>query len=338
MMPNACHLCGHGSLHEAKAINRFMQLPMDTCAYECRECGLIQRFALPTMGAEPTDLIDGEYTAGGKTANRRMVERLAMLERHIQGRRLLDVGTGTGSFVDSARSRGWEAIGIEPLQSEPVDGTRDEDALPRIVYCDLGNRGASGRGARIFRCHLNHVLEHVLDPVAFLSSCRRFLKPDGCFIIEVPNEIASGSTWVKMKSGKSYKSKTAFYEHRFFFTPKSFGAALEATGWQIESLKTSFICHGRGIIHRLWDYFQSRLGRGLGHQVENAWDTTHMRPNAPAPGHRHQRRDASCRHAAKCCRAPRGSAGPSPVPEPWSASARYCFRRVDHTGTRMRHC
>ena len=264
MMPNACYLCGHGSLHEAKAINRFMQLPMDTCAYECRECGLIQRFALPTMGAEPTGLIDGEYTAGGKTANRRMVERLAMLEGHIQGRRLLDVGTGTGSFVDSARSRGWDAIGIEPPQSEPVDGTREEDALPRIVYCDLEKEVPPVVATGSFDViHSNHVLEHVTDPVPFLSSCRRFLKPDGCFIIEVPNEIASGSTWVKMKSGKSYKSKTAFYGHRFFFTPKSFGAALEAAGWQIESLKTPFICHDRGIIHRLWDYFQSRLGRGL---------------------------------------------------------------------------
>jgi len=264
MMPNACHLCGHGSLHEAKAINRFMQLPMDTCAYECRECGLIQRFALPVRDEESTGMVYGEYTAGGDTANPRMVERLAMLERHIQGRRLLDVGTGTGSFVDSARSRGWEAIGIEPLQSEPVASAGDEDALPRIVYCDLGKEVPPVVAPGSFDViHSNHVLEHVLDPVAFLSSCRRFLKPDGCFIIEVPNEIASGSTWVKMKSGKSYKSKTAFYEHRFFFTPKSFRAALEAAGWQIGFLKTPFICHGRGIIHRLWDYFQSRLGRGL---------------------------------------------------------------------------
>jgi SAM-dependent methyltransferase len=92
--------------------------------------------------------------------------------------RLLDVGTGTGAFVEVARQYGYAATGIEPC------GKLVEAAQQRNWPVLQGDwRSAAGRHAVIT---LFDVLEHLTRPYECLRHLRRCLEPEGVLVVEMP--------------------------------------------------------------------------------------------------------------------------------------------------------
>ncbi len=108
--------------------------------------------------------------------------------RHQEGdgRRLIDVGCGTGIFLEVGRERGWDVVGFEPSQTAAEHcrkkGLRiieslfslDELAKIDLEKSDLVN--------------LRNVLEHVTDPGALLACAHEVLRPGGLVIASVPND------------------------------------------------------------------------------------------------------------------------------------------------------
>ena len=107
---------------------------------------------------------------------------LRRLERFVEPGRLLDVGCWTGSFVDAASQRGWDASGIEPSgwavqvakghgldvwQGELEDAQVPERTLRAAVVCD--------------------VLEHLDDPHPAVARLASMLEPGGALYITVPD-------------------------------------------------------------------------------------------------------------------------------------------------------
>jgi len=103
---------------------------------------------------------------------------------------LLDVGCGNGEFIARMRSLGWAVSGVDPDPSA-------------VSY-------ARGRGLQVFAgtiadvpdkaCYdvitLNHVIEHVAEPVELLAECRKRLRPgSGRLIITTPNIGSLGRWW-----------------------------------------------------------------------------------------------------------------------------------------------
>ena len=66
-----------------------------------------------------------------------MRARLAALGGMVEGRRLLDVGAGSGTFTEAARERGWDAVGVEPPDSEVN--------TPGVVRADIASETVPGR-------------------------------------------------------------------------------------------------------------------------------------------------------------------------------------------------
>ena len=96
--------------------------------------------------------------------------------------RLLEVGAGSGAFLDSARPNVGEIAAVEP-----DDEARDFIArqLGIDVAHDLGELDDS-----VDRFQLVvgfHVLEHLQDPVEFLRRLHGLTRPGGRVIMEVPN-------------------------------------------------------------------------------------------------------------------------------------------------------
>ena len=97
-------------------------------------------------------------------------------------RRLLDVGCGNGSFLEIARSAGWNAIGIDP-DPEAVKTARQ---LGVEVY-QGGLEVMDGERDRFDAITMSHVIEHLHDLRATLARVNCLLRPGGMLWLETPN-------------------------------------------------------------------------------------------------------------------------------------------------------
>ena len=117
----------------------------------------------------------------------RALRRIRHLVRPSRDARLLDIGCGSGRFLLEMRRGGWAVEGIEP----------DPDAarLARRAGLDV-HEGAFPdqhfESARFDAVTLDHVLEHLHDPVAALREAFRILKPGGTISIATPNLRSAG--------------------------------------------------------------------------------------------------------------------------------------------------
>lgn len=96
---------------------------------------------------------------------------------------LLDVGCGSGHYLDLLRALGWSRLVGVDIGSRAVR-TAVQSGL-EAYEGDL--RSVGFPDATFDAVSMSHVLEHVDDPVALLREVRRVTKPDGRIAIEVPN-------------------------------------------------------------------------------------------------------------------------------------------------------
>jgi len=101
---------------------------------------------------------------------------------------LLDVGCGSGRFLSVMRRAGWRVTGVEP---DPRAAAAARSRYGLAVYA--GGLGEAGFPDKTFDAVvLSHVLEHVADPLALLSACRRLLRPGGRLALSTPNVASRG--------------------------------------------------------------------------------------------------------------------------------------------------
>jgi SAM-dependent methyltransferase len=143
---------------------------------------------------------------------------------------LLDVGCGNGRFLSLMREAGWEVRGVEP---DPVAAkiAQEENGIPVTVgaldHAELADESFDA-------ITLNHVIEHVHDPVALLSQCRRVLKPHGTAVIVTPNiesfgHETFGPCWRGLEPPR----------HLHLFSLRALRNCCERAGLRIQVLRTS---------------------------------------------------------------------------------------------------
>lgn len=111
------------------------------------------------------------------TANAR--RRLALIRRSApRGRRLLDVGCGTGTFLSVARES-YQCCGVD-VSAEAVAVVRErlgvEAYAGDLIGLDLP-------GGKFDVITLFDVIEHVLEPGAWMQAVRRLLAPRGVVVV-----------------------------------------------------------------------------------------------------------------------------------------------------------
>jgi SAM-dependent methyltransferase len=97
---------------------------------------------------------------------------------------LLDVGCGNGAFVREARDMGWSVRGIDVDREAIAAGSAAGLPVTLGGVTDLLDEQPEPRFAAIT---LNHVIEHLHEPVAELQRVRRLLVPGGAVWIATPN-------------------------------------------------------------------------------------------------------------------------------------------------------
>lgn len=92
---------------------------------------------------------------------------------------LLDIGTGTGDFLMTAKNDGWKTTGIEPSRK-----AKEIASNKGVNFADSTNQLQDHSFDVIT---MWHVLEHVPNLEEQISELKRLLKPNGNIIIAVPN-------------------------------------------------------------------------------------------------------------------------------------------------------
>lgn len=150
--------------------------------------------------------------------NRNTLERLIRFPQ--QGRRLLEIGVGSGSFLKAAVTEGFDVMGCD--LSVPI--CREVKLQYKInVHC--GFISELQENNKFDMVVMNHVLEHVQRPVEFLQDVFRLLAPGGIAHIAVPN----------IDCYEAHLSGWASYEpyHLTYFNQSSLERSCSAAGFSI---------------------------------------------------------------------------------------------------------
>lgn len=106
----------------------------------------------------------------------------------FEGLRLLDIGCGGGLLSEPMARLGAEVIGADAApRNIPVAKLHAEQSGLAIDYRNTTAEALAAAGER-FDVVLNmEVVEHVADPLAYLTACRELLKPGGLMICSTLN-------------------------------------------------------------------------------------------------------------------------------------------------------
>jgi SAM-dependent methyltransferase len=222
----ACPFCG--SADNAVLFSRF-----EMNILQCRTCGLgySEEFPVDTNDVysdrDYLPIAISDYQDNADYRKRRFgAERLSIIAEHLgrepKGARLLDVGCGTGWFLECAKEAGFDVSGLE-LGRELAEFTSDRLGI------EVWNKPLSEMpiGDPFDVITLFDVLEHVPDPKETLARIYGLLKPGGIALFFVPNLESLG---FKILRGNS--SLCMPVEHLFYFTESALRPVLEQAGFQ----------------------------------------------------------------------------------------------------------
>ncbi len=166
---------------------------------------------------------------------------LDLAEKHGGRGPLLDIGCGTGQFLEFARSRGWAPrFGIE--LSYEAARTGRERTNDCIVVADLAkNPLPPDHFAAVV---LWDIIEHVPDVRGLLSEVRRVLRPGGVALIGTVHRYG-----ISMRLLKERALTVAPPEHLTFLTRAGLSRAAEDCGLKLSA------CWSNTVYLREWIRF-----------------------------------------------------------------------------------
>lgn len=248
----ACNLCGanHTKLlgirnrenyGSEKYLNRRARI------VKCKRCGLIYAnpMPIPTKKQFRNDYSKRNFvTLSLRSRAKKEIE--ARLDRIVswmgESGNLLDIGSGNGAFLALSMQRGFKAVGIETSRTY-VKHSRINCPDIQVITKPLRDTKFPDNSFDII--HMNHVLEHVYDPMSELKEIRRILRPGGGLWIGVPNAEAlvyavtniyfrlQGKRWVS-----NSMKPTGHEPHIYGFSIKTVKSYLNKVGFNVVFMNT----------------------------------------------------------------------------------------------------
>ncbi len=139
-----------------------------------------------------------------------LLKKLQLISKYFKTGNILDIGCGTGEFLNTCKHAKWKTTGIEPspdarkmaIENYGLD-VKDEPEIKNLLPESFDI------------ISMWHVLEHVPKLNERVEDLKRLLKPNGIIIIAVPN--------CNSLDAKIYQENWAAYDvprHLYHFTPK----------------------------------------------------------------------------------------------------------------------
>ena len=154
---------------------------------------------------------------------RRMIEKQTGINKGC----VLDVGSGTGAFVNEMKRSGWQVTGLEP-DADARSVCKQVYDIELTSIDQLFELAPSSFDA----ITMWHVLEHVHDLHGYLAQLKSLLKQNGKLFIAVPNYTSMDAV--------IYKEHWAAYDvprHLYHFSPASMLLLMEKYGLKVLAYK-----------------------------------------------------------------------------------------------------
>lgn len=194
-----CLWCGGASAHRLFSATGFDCVAEEFTLLKCDACGLARTEPFLT-GTSLTRYYPVRYY-GNSTAkffwaietvviwlNTFRVQSVKRLLCEREQPRLLDVGSGRGSFLKAMTKLGVDCFGVERKEFPAIRDLPFE--LYRGEFCELDLPPASFDAVTFW-----HVLEHLENPRDALDEAVRIIKPGGLIVVAVPNFDSLQAKW-----------------------------------------------------------------------------------------------------------------------------------------------
>ena len=139
-----------------------------------------------------------------------LLKKLQLLSKYYKTGNVLDIGCGTGEFLNVCKQAQWDVIGIEP-STDARQMAINNYSLNVLKEAEIKNLPSESFDV----ITMWHVLEHVPKLNERIEDLKRLIKPTGIIIIAVPN--------CNSLDAKIYKENWAAYDvprHLYHFVPK----------------------------------------------------------------------------------------------------------------------
>lgn len=242
-----CILCGSDDISTDAKFRKLLALEDPFDVQRCRQCGLGWLSPRPTQEAfgkfyayesyfEGQDAVESYSDVARERANhfRKRLEKIAQLAPGGVNARLLDIGSATGEFVYEAVQLGFAAEGMEISE-----GARRQAKSRYGIDLLEGPLISLKSGPGYDVIHMNHVLEHLQNPLETLELCNSMLNPGGLLVIEVPQQFENDVERLKyfFRLSKPVFNKYSLH-HLYYFTPATLSALLERSGYRLLRIST----------------------------------------------------------------------------------------------------
>jgi SAM-dependent methyltransferase len=241
-----CTLCGASgaSLVYRNCRDRRHWLPGRFDLVRCRDCGLVRTDPRPSVGSiaefYPPSYVSFAAEVPSTSAwyaVLRSVVRLPYVLRYGSAdpwfrpsdtNRLLDVGCGTGVYLQAMGNLGWSVRGVEPDAAAAARAAERLGVQPDRIF--VGRVEDADFPPETFDLvTMAHVLEHLHNPRGVLERIRRWLRPGGMIRLWLPNfESIESRVFRKLWFGLDVP------RHLYHFGPHTIRATLETVGFSVE--------------------------------------------------------------------------------------------------------
>ena len=145
----------------------------------------------------------------------------------LENKSLLDIGCGTGDFLQTAKEDNWNILGIEPNeQARLIANKKTNDSV-------FDTEQLSAFKSESFDViTLWHVLEHLPNLEEQITVFKKLLKPNGTLIIAVPN--------YKSYDALYYKNNWAAFDvprHLWHFNKTSISKLVSKVSMEVKNVK-----------------------------------------------------------------------------------------------------
>jgi len=157
--------------------------------------------------------------------------------RHpLAGKSALDVGCGAGLLCEPLARLGGAVTGVDAAP-ENIEAAIAHAALSGLsINYSAGEIAAQGLGQfDVVTCM--EVIEHVMDPAAFVAELVRHLMPNGLLLLSTPNRTAASRLFLVEAAERLGQVPRGTHDWNKFLTPQELTALLADAGLEVVDMQ-----------------------------------------------------------------------------------------------------